>query len=321
MTLFALVTAAALGTVAQPDRPAPFTEIHWVMGTFLRVTAEGPGARAAARACFDDARRLDRTFSRFDAASELARVHAAAGRPTDVSPDFARLLAASLRLTDATGHAFDVTAGALTALWRDGGTPAPAARRAARPRGNAAVRLDGERLHLAPDVRLDFDGIAKGYATDACAARLRAAGVRRALVSFGESSLVAVGAPRGAAAWELDVRGPVPDTLAGTLRLRDAAASVSTTRTGDRAGRIVDPRTGEAVGRPAVAVVTAASATDAEAFTKALLVWGPGGAMRVERLGATAAVHLTPERVARGRSAERRRAFAAFAAPVAWEAP
>jgi thiamine biosynthesis lipoprotein len=317
----ALAALAALGTAAPAASPAPFTEIHWVMGTFLRVTAEGPGARAAARACFDDARRLDRTFSRFDPASELTHVHAAAGTVTDVSPDFARLLAAALRLGDATGHAFDATAGALTALWRDGGAPSATDRLTARSRPNGAVQLDGRRLRLAPGVRLDFDGIAKGYATDACAARLRAAGVRRALVSFGESSLVAIGAPHGDDAWALDVRGPEPGTLAGTLRLRDAAASVSATRTDDgpAVGRIVDPRSGDAVAAPAVAVVTAASATDAEALTKALLVWGPAGTARVERLGAIAAVHLGAAGATRGPGAERRAMFAAFAVPVAWE--
>src|SRR5262249_22533039 len=138
-----------------------------------------------------------------------------------------------LRHRAATGHAFDVTAGALTALWRDGTAP-PAAALAAT-RADAGVRLDGDRVQLPSGVRLDFDGIAKGFAADACAARLRAAGVRRALVSFGESSLVAIGAPRGADAWTLDVRGPVPGTLAGTLRLRDAAASVSATRSDDHA--------------------------------------------------------------------------------------
>jgi len=321
VTVIALAAAAALAAGARPAA-APFTEIHWVMGTFLRVTAEGPGARAAARACFDDARRLDRTFSRFDPASELTRVHAAAGGATDVSRDFAALLATSLRLGAATDHAFDVTAGALTARWREGAPPSRA-ERTAGPQGDAAVRLDGTRLRLAAGTRLDFDGIAKGWAADACAARLRAAGVRRALVSFGESSLVAIGAPRGAADWELAVRGPVPGTLAGTLRLRDAAASVSATRVdgGPAVGRIVDPRTGDAVRTPAVAIVTAPSATEAEAYSKALLVWGPAGTTRVERLGATAAVHLGIDAVAHGPGAARRAAFAPYGAPVAWEAP
>jgi hypothetical protein len=41
----------------------------------------------------------------------------------------------------------------------------------------------------------------------------------------------------------------------------------------------------------------------------------------VERLGARAAVHLGADGVTRGRGAERREAFAAFAVPVAWEGP
>src|SRR5262249_55444168 len=61
----------------------------------------------------------------------------------------------------------------------------------------------GDRVTLAAGARLDFDGIAKGFAVDACVARLRAAGVRRALVSLGESSIYAIGAPAGDSYWRV----------------------------------------------------------------------------------------------------------------------
>jgi thiamine biosynthesis lipoprotein len=142
------------------------------------------------------------------------------------------------------------------------------------------------RVRIAPGTRLDFDGIAKGYAVDACVARLRAARVRRAFVSFGESSLYALGAPPTAAAWEVAVRGLDPDAAVGTLHLRDQAVSVSGTRSASgRRGTIVDPTSGNVLDSDRVAVVVAASATDAEAYSKALLVWGPAGLARLERIG------------------------------------
>src|SRR5262249_18730124 len=152
-----------------------------------------------------------------------------------------------------------------------------AAARAAAGRGAFGVH-DG-RVALAPGARLDVDGIAKGYAVDVCADRLRAAGVSRALVSLGESSLYAIGAPEDAAHWRLAVRGPDPETVVGWLGLRDIAASVSATfgSAGRRRGavaHIIDPRSGRPLADDAVAVVLASSATDAEGWTKALLVWG-----------------------------------------------
>jgi FAD:protein FMN transferase len=291
--LAALLVALPCATWA-----APRTQVHYVMGTYLRITADGPGAAAAMIACFADARRLDDVFSRWSATSELARVNAAAPGAETMSADMAGLLARSLALTAATDGAFDVRVGPLTVLWRRPVPPSESEVEAARAAvGSDAVRIRGVRVALAAGARLDFDGIAKGWAVDACAARLRAAGVSSALVSLGESSLFALGAPAGEARWRLAVRGPDPDTTVGWLGLRDAGASVSATygSDGNRAGHVahvLDPRTGHPLRDDAVAVVVGPSATDAEAWTKALLVWGGDGVARVRRAGASAAIHV-----------------------------
>jgi thiamine biosynthesis lipoprotein len=313
-----VISVVALTTVARAE---PVTEVHYVMGTYYRITAEGEDVVPALRGCFQHARRLEQVYSRFDDASELSRVNATAGAPRLVSDEFASLLRRSLALGAATGGAFDVTVGALTELWRDSETPpTPGAVAAARDRvGAARVRLDGRTLELPAGHRLDFDGIAKGWAVDGCVARLRAAGIRRALVSLGESSVYAVGAPAGEAAWPLEVRGVEPEEAVGVLRLRDEGLSVSAAfggegRRGRAAGYVVDPRTGAALAEPAVAAVVSASATDAEAWSKALLLWGARGVDRIEGLGARGAVHVG-RRVSEGRAAQARRLFEAFPSP------
>jgi thiamine biosynthesis lipoprotein len=292
----------------------PVTQIHYVMGTYLRITAEGRGARAAMRDCFTEARRLDAVFSRFDPSSELTRVNARAGMPSTVSPDFARLLGRALVLGRRADGAFDVTVGPLTALWRGPTPPDDAAMASAVARvGAERISLRRMRLQLAPGTVLDFDGIAKGFAVDRCAEHLRGAGVRRALVSLGESSLVALGP------WELAVRGPDAETTVGVLRLSDQAASISSTLRADtRGGRrphIVDPRTGTARHEEAMAIVVARAATDAEAWSKALLVWGPEGRRRIEDLGAAAAVYVTPARTVPGPRAARAALYQTLARP------
>jgi thiamine biosynthesis lipoprotein ApbE len=115
------------------------------------------------------------------------------------------------------------------------------------------------------------------------------------------------------------VRAAEPDEAVGVLHLRDEGLSVSATfggggRAGRAVGHIVDPRTGEALAEPAVAAVVAASATDAEAFSKALRLWGGGGVDRIEGLGARGAVHVGSG-VAQGRATRARRLFRAFPAP------
>jgi thiamine biosynthesis lipoprotein len=294
------VLIAAFGLLPGRLSAATFTEVHYVMGTYFRIVAEGyeQPTRAAMRECFVLARQDDQRFSRFDSASELSRLNAGASEsgPVVVSADMAELLRRALDLRSATGGAFDVTIGALTQLWRTTGEwPSGLSIRAAQS-ADATRSLDvtGTTFSRSPGVQLDFDGIAKGWTVDRCAVRLRSAGVERAFLSFGESSVLAIGAPHGASGWEVTLRGLDENTAIGVLTLHDQALSVSSVfghahRVGlRRVGHIVDPRSGQALAVPATAVVVAPSATDAEAWSKALLV----DASRGNRTAGSASVAL-----------------------------
>ena len=108
---------------------------------------------------------------------------------------------------------------------------------------------------------------------------LREAGVAAALLSFGQSSAWAIGAPPGLEGWRLLARAP-DGGFAGILTLRDDALSVSgslgqwTEIEGRRYGHVLDPRSGEPLVRRREALVVTPSATLAEALSKALLVLG-----------------------------------------------
>jgi len=279
------------------------TQIHYVMGTFLRVTVDDPADPGVFAGCFARARALDRTFSRFDPMSELVRLNAAGGGLA--SPLLRTTLAQAMALRRQTAGTFDVSAGAVTALWREAAVPTAADVAAARATVGV-VGLDGERIVLGPGTTLDFDGFAKGVAVDACVDALRAAGVTRALVSFGESSLYGMGAPRGARAWELDVRGPDPEVIVARLRLRDRGAAVSAAFGGDgrraraQHAHIVDPRSGRPLSIDAASVVVAPSAAEAEGFAKAVLVRGDGGVAAAEERGGILAARVGRDRVELG---------------------
>jgi len=283
--LAALALGAVFGLVPRGLQAGTITEIHYVMGTYFQVTAEDSDearARAAMRACFAIAHDGDQRFSRFDPASELTQLNNSATepRPTVVSTEMAALLRRALDLRALTGGAFDVSIGAVTRLWRTSTDwPLPSSVDAARRTDGAdAFALIGTTVIRKPGVLLDLDGIAKGWAVDRCAARLQADGVKRALLNLGESSLYAIGAPSGAQGWEVTVRGLGDDTAVGVLTLRDEAVSVSSvfghalSAGAARVGHIVDPHSGQPLSAPAAAVVVAASATDAEALSKALLI-------------------------------------------------
>ncbi|MFI5315726.1 MAG: FAD:protein FMN transferase [Myxococcota bacterium] len=126
---------------------------------------------------------------------------------------------------------------------------------------------------------LDFGGVAKGWALDRVCESFRAAGVTRALLSFGESSIAAIGAAPGRDGWGIALAGPAGG-VAGSLELRDESLSVSGSLGqfveigGHRYGHVIDPRTGRPLERALVAAALAANGARAEALSKALLILG-----------------------------------------------
>jgi len=311
----AIVSVAGAVMIARcAAAAASVHEIHYVMGTYYSIAiehADGAAARAAARRCFVDARHLEGLFSRYDPASELSRLNASTHDTVEVSEEMAALLRQTLRLREDTGGTFDVAVGRLTDLWRTTTAwPSDAEVTRALPRPAPALRLAGRTLRRQPGVRIDLDGIAKGWAVDRCVAELRRSGMRRALISFGESSVYGMGAPEREHAWEVALRDLGGSSVVGVVPLRDEGLSVSAvlgrerTIGGRQVGHIIDPRTGSPLTAPAMVAVVAASATDAEAYSKALLVEGrfpaPGNAWRAAP--AVGAVFLSPGGVwSRGR--------------------
>lgn len=284
----ALALAVALACVARAGEP--LEDGRYAMGTILEITldARDPAAgRALLDELYAEVARLEAAMTLFDDASDLARLNRSAGQgPQPVDRDLARLLARSRELSQRSGGAFDVTVGPLVALWRDaakqGRAPSAEAIAAARARvGSDAIRVVGEgRAELVrAGASVDLGGVAKGWALDRLAERVRAAGITSALLSFGQSSTWAIGAPPGEPGWRLLVRRP-DGGFAGVAMLRDRAVSVSgslgqfTEIEGRRYGHVIDPRSGEPLIRPLEAMVVCADATTAEAASKALLVLG-----------------------------------------------
>jgi thiamine biosynthesis lipoprotein len=257
------------------------------MGTLLEISLEGVAARRAARAlddAFAEALRLDGLLSIYDPASEISGLNRAAGRGLQpVDPAVAEVLALSIHYAELTAGAFDVTVGPLVDLWRraaERGVPPSSAELAA-----ARARVGAQQIQLAPGqaaladagAMLDLGGIAKGYALDRMLPLLERRGVTRALLSFGQSSIWAIGAPEQLDGWRLFVRAP-DGAPAGLITLRDQALSVSGSQGqwveigGRRYGHIIDPRSGAPLMVARQALVVAPSATLAEALSVALLV-------------------------------------------------
>ena len=269
------------------------------MGTRFEIALYGDDPAYltdAGNMALDEVELLDEQLSVFIEGSEVSSINAeAADRPVRVEPQLFDLLSRCQRLHRDTGGAFDITVGPLLRWWGlqggQGRVPTAEALAAARRLvGMRHVTLSRETRHIAFDrkgVALDLGAIGKGYAVDAIVETLRRVGVRRALVHGGTSSVYALGAPPGKAAWEIGIAHPLDRTRRLlTLTLRDRAASTAGSyerfveAAGKRYGHIIDPRTGRPVEGMLSCTALTARATEGDALATALFVLGLDGARR-----------------------------------------
>ena len=137
-------------------------------------------------------------------------------------------------------------------------------------------------------MRLDFGGIAKGYAADRALDAMRAKGVRRALVVAGGD--VAVGdPPPGERGWRVAIAPFDGGTHDATRSLTLANRGVSTSGdaeqwveiSGTRYSHIFNPRTGRPLTGQRQATVVARDATTSDMLATALCVLGTNDGMRL----------------------------------------
>ncbi len=272
------------------------TDGRFVMGTVLETRVCGNVGPKVTEEAFATAQRFDETFTTWADDGPVLRLNRANGAAMrDVPPSLRAILVEAAAYGRTTGGAFDVSVGPLLELWskaaRDGAPPSPAEITRARAKVGAEriEFLDDGAVRLPAGMAIDLGGIAKGFALDQMASDLRAAGVESAFLDFGQSSLLAMGAPPDATAWSLWLRRP-NGPIVGSISLRDRAASVSATYghsfevAGRRYSHVVDPRSGLPIEEERLAVVVASDASRAEALSTALIVLGEGGLPLLERL-------------------------------------
>ena len=273
------------------------------MGTFFEADLRvAPGDEPRARAWLEWARveiaRLEAIYSRHDAMSELSHLNRLLLEPDvlalelPVDEELERALFYAIEVWEGTGGGFDPTVGPLLSVWQNavkaGTWPSLTELRDAKRRvGSQSLLMPGGGVLsvTSPGIQIDLDGLSKGIVLE----RLQARFVERfpeaaALISFGESSVLALGDPEGrpsGGGWKLEVhsRGPDPVRLA-TIRLRDLALSVSSSLgrvamiQDQSVSHVVDPRTGVAVAGAVEAVVVAERAGLADGWSTGLLVLG-----------------------------------------------
>ncbi len=231
-------------TLAQPFCAAPplvrYEDSHDAMGTVYTIVAYGQDQVFLAevvREVWDEIDRLDAQMSNYKPQSELSGINReAADHAVLVEPKLFGLIQDSLRTSEETDGAFDITVGPLLKAWGffrgQGRVPSSDELVAVmRHVGYKHVLLDPARREIRFDtegIELDLGANAKGYALDRAVDILREQGVSTALVSCGTSSIYALGAPPDEAGWRVTIRDPFDEKKAADrVRLKNYSLSVS----------------------------------------------------------------------------------------------
>ncbi len=280
------------------------------MGLPFRIVlyAEDPKrAENAAAAAFYRIQKLNDILSDYDSESELSRLSKTSGQKkrVKVSDDLWRVLIAAEKISKISGGAFDVTVGTCVSLWRKARREKklPAAEKLSK--ALASVGYQKIRFYpkdqsvelLAPDMKLDLGGIAKGYAIDEALKILQREKIKSALVSGGGDMAMSV-APPGKKGWRIELSefDAANAPTVNFVLLSHAALATSGDLfqrleiDGKRYSHIVNPHTGIGLQDHSLVIVIAKNCCTADALSTTVSVLGPtNGLVLVPKISGAAA--------------------------------
>ena len=226
ITIFFAAIASGCG-----KNPSARTEQAFLLDTVVTVTYYDPADRNAVLDALALCGEYELVFSRTKPESELYRLNAA-GSMT-VSPELREVLALALDFCAVSGGRYDITLGAVSALYDFSGMPHvpedAVLAEAMRHVGWENIRLDGDVVTLTDSAAVvDLGSVAKGWIADRMKEYLTAHGVKHAILSLGGNILCLGGKP-GGNAYKVGIQYPEKDStaLAATVAVREESVVTS----------------------------------------------------------------------------------------------
>jgi FAD:protein FMN transferase len=261
-----------------------------IMGTRCAVelwSEDHAQGEAAITSVFDDMRRIDRLMSTWKEDTEISLVNREAGKhPVKISEELFALLQESVRYSELTHGAFDITYASVGYLYdfKKGVHPDQMAIDAALPGINwRHMVLDERKLTVffsRPGMRIDLGGIAKGYSVDRGIGILQKLGITRAMVNAGGDTRIL--GDRFGKPWVVGIRDPDHEGKTFLrIPLTDTAFSTSGDyeryfdEDGKRFHHIIDPKTGDSARKCRSVTIISGTATRTDALTKSVFIMGP----------------------------------------------
>ena len=314
----ALLALNAHAVAAQPTatpRARTYTRSAHLMGshfTFTAVSTDDSLAWRALRAGLRETQRIDHLCSYWDSTSQVVKINRLAGiRPVVVDQEVYDLIARTLKISQLSGGAFDITFASGDKIYQfdkqaHASLPDSATvRNSVRRIGWQKVRLDpATHAVFLPEkgMRINLAGILQGYGVRRAAAVMKQLGINGGLIN-GSGDVYCWGQQPDGSGWRVAIGDPArPHTVSSWLTVSDMAVVTAGnyeqyfTVGGRYYGHIINPHTGyPATGLRSVTIICP-DVELADALDDAVFVLGPvEGLALINRLKGVNATVITDD--------------------------
>jgi len=239
-------------------------------------------------------RRIEALLTEFSQDSQTALLNRHAGdHPVRTDPEVRQLIQRCLHLSSITQGAFDISAGALKALYnfkeRQARVPdADLLSDTLATVGHRYIQLSGDNVFLSKKgMHIGFGAIGKGYAADRVRSLWRSRGVRAGVINA-SGDLTAWGLQPDGNPWRVGIADPrTPSRILLWLPVDDAAVATSGNYEqyfeidGVRYSHNIDPRTGIPVRGIKSVTIISPSAELSDALATAVTVMGTAAGLHL----------------------------------------
>lgn len=288
IAILLLIMGFSLGVTAQQK----FSKTLRLMGCHYEITVVAANETEANRyidLAAGEVTRIEKLISEWDSTTQISIVNKFAGVcPVKVDKEVFDLIARSIRISELTDGAFDISWAGMNQIWKFDGSMK---RLPSQEEVAASVKTVGYKNILlnAKDttvylkikgMRLGFGGIGKGYSADKGAALLKSLGVKAGIMN-GSGDITAWGTQPDGSPWMIGITNPFnKDKIFSWFPFDGHSIGTSGNYenfvefNGIRYTHIIDPRTGWPVHGVASVTLFGPTAELSTALTKAIFVMG-----------------------------------------------
>ncbi len=209
-----------------------YERTEFVFGTVVTLTvyAENESSLDGAfRLCREYENMLSSTIE----GSDVWRINHAGGKGVSVNTETAELISLSLKYSELTDGAFDISIAPISALWGfSSDSPAvPDAKTVSSllPLVDyAKISVDGNTVTIPDRCSIELGAIAKGYISDRLSDYFKSSNVQAALINLG-GNVATVGTKPDGSRWQIGIRDPKGDysEYIGTLSIGETSVVTS----------------------------------------------------------------------------------------------